>query len=171
MPKTRQPIPDAAALRRYLAGMTRPSRIRGMEGEPVPDPVAQDLLLYADIQALWVQLTKLGIQDLAYLGAGASSVVFDAGEGLALRLGMGTPVSLPRIAGLIQPLARGTAGSARFELMPLADTEGVTPADVEEVAQMLALQGYRFTDEGLDNIGRVDGQLVVIDPGAIGKAR
>lgn len=171
MPNARWPIPDAAALQVFLAGMTRPSRIRGMEGTPVPDPVAKDLLAYCDLQALWVQLSRLGVKDLAHLGAGASSVVLDVGDGLAVRLGLGAPLDMPRIEGVIQPLARGTAGTARFELMPLADTDGVTEADLQLLAEMLDAQGYRFSDAGLDNIGRVDGQLVVIDPGAVERAR
>jgi hypothetical protein len=142
-----------------------------MEGEPVADPVAQDGLSAGDLPGLWAQLHALGVRDLAPIGCGASSVVFDAGEGLAVRLGVGSPVEVPRIAGMIQPLVRGTAGGARFEVMPLADTAGITLSDVQALCDRLNLQGYVFSDPGLDNVGRVDGELVVIDPGAVDKAR
>jgi hypothetical protein len=171
MSSPRYPMPNAASLARILAGLMRPSGIAGMEGVPVADPVAQDVLSAGDLDSLWAQLHALGVRDLAPIGYGASSVVFDAGHGLAVRLGAGVPVDVPRIAAVIQPLARGTAGGARFELMPLADTAGITLSDVLKVSERLGMQGYVFADRGLDNVGRVDGELLVIDPGAVQKAR
>ncbi|WP_263564706.1 hypothetical protein [Paucibacter sp. DJ1R-11] len=110
MSRSRQPIPDVAAFTWFLNGLTRPARIRGMEGEAVPDPVAQDLLATADLAGLLSQLHALDVRNLRPIGYGASSVAFDARHGLALRLGIGEPVEVPRIAGVIHPLARGRAG-------------------------------------------------------------
>ncbi|MFG6417067.1 hypothetical protein ACG02S_24530 [Roseateles sp. DC23W] len=169
MPGPRHAIPDAAAMARLLADLTRPSRIAGMEGVLLADPVAQDVLSAADLVDLWRQLHSLGVEALAPVGYGASSVVFDVGHGLAVRLGVGAPADVPRIAGVIQPLARGPAGGARFELMPLAATAGITDSDVLAVAATLARQGYAFSDPGPDNVGRVDGELLVIDPGAVSR--
>ncbi len=159
-----------STLRDVLSGLTRPCWIKGMEGQDEPDPVAQNLLRpiwSADLDALGARLIDLGIDRLAPLGAGASSVVLDAADGRVVRLGLGDLVDIPPIAGVVQPLARGRVGVLRFEIMPLAQTDGMTEADVLAVSQTLLRHGWAFTDRGVDNVGLLGGQVVVIDPGAI----
>lgn len=138
-----------------------------MVGEPVPDPIAQDLLASPGLASVCAQLHAHGIDTMQPLGYGASSVVLDACDGRVVRLGFGALVALPPIPEVLQPLASGTAGHVRFEIMPRADTHGMTDADVRDVAARLAQRGYEFSDAGPDNIGRIDGRVVVIDPGAV----
>lgn len=155
------------SLRQVLQQLTRPSRIPGMVGELIPDPIAQDLLSFPALDSVAAQLRAYGINQLQPLGYGASSVVLDAGDGRVVRLGIGHLVSVPSIPEVVQPLAAGMAGPVRFEIMPRAETRYMTDADVREIAIRLAQRGYEFSDAGIDNIGRLDGRVVVIDPGAV----
>lgn len=159
----------SVSLRRALLRMTRASQIPGMIGEPVPDPIAQDLLGSApQLDVVVARLHAQGIKALRPIGGGVGSVALDAGDGRVVRLGLGALSQVPpELPEVIQPLASGTAGCVRFEVMPHADTRGMTVAHVFDVAVNLAQRGFAFWDAGVDNIGRLeDGRVVVIDPDA-----
>lgn len=145
---------------------TRLSTIKGMEGEPIPDPIAQDVLRAPGIDSLDCAIKELGIAVVGVIGAGASSIVLDAGD-VVLRLGCGPSTAVPLADGVLQPINRGEIGSIRFEIMPKADISGITEEDLDELDRQLESQGLLFSDRGVDNVGRVNGQLVVIDPGAV----
>lgn len=162
---------DQIELKKVLQTITRASQIRGMEGERVPDPIAQDLLAMPGLNEVEKTLINHGISRLIPLGAGAGSVILDAGKDRVLRLGLGALTPIPRIPEVIQPIASGSHKGIRFEIMPMADTQGISADDVLEMAKRLAEKGYEFSDPGTDNLGRIAGTLVVIDPGAVTQAR
>lgn len=157
---------SAVTLAGLLRRATRTVRIRGMEGEQIPDLIAQDIVQSSRFNELAALLQDMGVQPIGILGAGASSIVLDTGTH-ALRLGLGENVPIPTDASVVQPIASGSVGMLRYQLMPKADTRGITQADVETLSAELQRQGYVFGDAGTDNIGRIDGKLIVIDPGAI----
>lgn len=139
-----------------------------MDGEGLPDPVTQDLLGAKGLSALTKLLERLmGPRDFKPLGAGASSVVLDVGRGQALRLGLGDLAPIAPVREVVQPLLRVCMGGLRAEVVPKADTAGITEADVLAMSSLLAAEGYEFSDAGTDNLGRVCGRLLVIDPGAV----
>ena len=151
-----------------LKSATRKSRIKGMENEPVPDPVAREILAASGAKKLDTALAKKGVEVTGVIGAGAGSVVLDAGDSV-VRLGRGAATEVPKIEGVLQPIESGNIGDIRFDIMPKADTAGITDVDVETVRAEIEAQGYTFADAGADNVGRVNGKPVVIDPGAIEK--
>jgi hypothetical protein len=51
--------------------------------------------------------------------------------------------------------------------MPHADTHSVTEQDADRMYQALRENGYEWGEKSVDNIGRVNGRVVVIDPGRI----
>lgn len=157
-------LPAGPQLARLLSTLTRETRF-GQQA----DPVAKDIVTSASYQRLALRLEELGIRPTAVLGAGASSVVLDTNRG-ALRLGLGEPAGPFVSPHVIRALQRGSVGGLRYELMPKADTADITQADVDAMSALLLGEGLRFSDAGTDNLGRVNGRLVVIDPGAIGDA-
>jgi len=109
----------------------------------------------------------MGARDFEPLGAGASSVVLDMGSGQALRLGLGALTPIAPVGEVVQPLMRLCMSGLRAEVVPKADTAGITDADVLAMTSLLAAKGYEFSDAGTDNLGRINGRLFVIDPGAV----
>ncbi len=158
--------PVGEQLRSTLQAATRETRFGAVQ-----DPIAQSVVTSASFDKLAEQLPSIGVSAVSgVLGAGASSVVLDTPEG-ALRIGFGSDVALPKSSSVIAPIQSGEVGGLRYQLMPKADTTNITDADVQSVAKALAVDGLKLTDAGTDNIGRVDGKLVVIDPGAVEVAK
>lgn len=158
------------ALRSALSSATRTSRIPGMVGDVVPDPIAQDLLRrQGSLRQIAARLAELGINGLRPLAGGASSVVLDAGERV-VRLGFGDVVSRPNIPEVLQADATGAVGGVRYEVLPKVDTAGIGDTDVATMDKALRARGYAFSDPGSDNLGRLNGNLVVTDPGSITKS-
>jgi hypothetical protein len=138
---------------------------------PWPDPVAQDILAAKKARDNLAQLDRLissrGLLAKGIAGAGASSIVIDAGHSV-IRLGVGELAQRAPIAEMLQTTESGYIGHIRYEIVPRVSTVNITDADVDVMAQTLATKGYFFTDRGTDNLGRLpDGKLVVLDPGAV----
>ncbi|RXV64150.1 toxin [Burkholderia stabilis] len=159
--------PDRS-LRDILRSMTRD--VPNLGGH-YPDPVAEEIAASRHLPALEARLHELGATRLTPLDAGASSVVLAAGDKHVVRLGNGDLAVRPKLPEVLQPVASGTEGNLRFEIMPRADMRGITPADVERTAEALRRQGYHWGDQGVDNLGVVDGRVVVVDPGGIEQLR
>lgn len=157
-------ISDETGVRSALMGAYRDTRFG-----PQPDPVAQDVLRAVDMSRLDRALAEHGIENLRPLSAGASSVVFDAGDRV-VRLGLGDVVQRPNIPEVLQTQASGTVGNVRYEILPKASTENITEGDVLQMHAALDRRGFRFSDPGTDNLGRIGNQMMVIDPGAVAKA-
>ncbi|WP_257829966.1 KfrB domain-containing protein [Burkholderia glumae] len=68
---------------------------------------------------------------------------------------------------MLQPTQSGTEGALRYEILPRADTRSVTPLHVEQIAAILQNHGYQWRDQGVDNLGVVDGRVVVTDAGGV----
>lgn len=158
--------PVGEQLRSTLQAAARETRFGAVQ-----DPIAQSVVTSASFDKLAEQLPSMGVSAVSgVLGAGASSVVLDTPEG-ALRIGFGSDEALPKSSSVIAPIQSGEVGGLRYQLMPKADTSNITDADVQSVSKALAIDGLTLTDPGTDNIGRVEGKLVVIDPGAVEVAK
>ncbi|KGE10491.1 toxin [Burkholderia gladioli] len=162
-PSAIEPSSDRS-LREVLRSMSR--NVPNLGGH-YPDPVAQDIANSPHFAALEARLRALGLTHLTPLDAGASSVVLAADDKHVVRLGTGELVQRPKIPEVLQPVASGEAGSLRYEVMPRADTRGITPADADRMAAALERQGYHWGDKGADNLGVINGRVVVLDPGGI----
>lgn len=68
---------------------------------------------------------------------------------------------------MIKPLSKGHDNFWHWEIMERADTTSITEADVVQMHDLLAAKGLEFTDAGPDQLGRVEGKLLVLDPGGI----
>lgn len=137
-----------------------------------PDPIAEQLFgnvgIANDLRLLETKLWDLGIDVVGVHGAGASSIVLDAGE-FVVRLGGGECIPRPFIAEFLQAPAYGKTGSVRWEVLPKVETASITQADVDQMTNALTEKGCKLVDAGVDNLGRLpSGNLVVIDPGAVG---
>ncbi|CAB3754102.1 hypothetical protein [Paraburkholderia humisilvae] len=154
------------SLRDALLASTRKVSFGAYVGE-WPDPIAQVILQSRDFGALADRIREIGIDTLAPLSGGASSVVLKAGENKVLRLGTGELTSRPDIPEVLQPLEAGTVGYLRYELTELADTASVSDADALRMREVLRTKGFEWGDMGVDNIGRIHGRVVVFDPGGI----
>lgn len=146
------------------------TRMTSLIGE-VPDPIAVDLLVSSkNLMQLEAVLIELGVTEVnSLLGAGASSIVYSTNKG-ALRLGNGKVFNSIKSDNVLQQIAKGSVGSIRYELYPEVDTANVTNKDVMQLEKLLNAEGINFVDKGTDNVGRLNGRLVVIDPGAVVKA-
>ncbi|MDN7465958.1 zeta toxin family protein [Burkholderia gladioli] len=162
-PAAIEPSSDRS-LREVLRSMTR--NVPNLGGH-YPDPVAQDIASSPHFAALEARLRALGLTHLTPLDAGASSVVLATDDKHVVRIGTGELVQRPKIPEVLQPVASGEAGSLRYEVMPRAETRGITPADVDRMAAALERQGYHWGDKGADNLGVINGRVVVLDPGGI----
>ncbi|RQT22099.1 zeta toxin family protein [Burkholderia contaminans] len=166
-PGEERPSPGPG-LRDILRSMTRD--VPNLGGH-FPDPVAEEIAASRHLPAVEAKLRELGMSRLTPLDAGASSVVLAADDKHVVRLGTGDLAVRPKIPEVLQPVASGTEGNLRYEVMPRADMRGITPADVERMAEALRRRGYHWGDQGVDNVGVVDGRVVVVDPGGIEPAR
>jgi hypothetical protein len=145
-----------------LTATTRETRLLGT----TQDPVARDILESQHLQALDHKLASLGIRDLQPIAAGASSVVLDAGQDV-VRVGMGDITPRPVIPEVLQAQREGTIGGLRYEILPKVEVTGISEQDVGAMLARLAERGYQWADAGIDNLGRINGQLVVTDPGGL----
>ncbi|WP_260434743.1 zeta toxin family protein [Burkholderia stagnalis] len=136
---------------------------------PVPDPVANEVLGSKSVRALDRELASLGIRDLRPLAAGASSVVLDAKDRV-VRVGVGESIPRPKVPEVLQAERTGAVGFLRYEILPKVDTRGITQADVQALQDSLQRRGYVWGDAAPDNIGRLEGRLVITDPGGISPA-
>ncbi|WP_186033960.1 zeta toxin family protein [Burkholderia gladioli] len=162
-PAAIEPSSDRS-LREVLRSMTR--NVPNLGGH-YPDPVAQDIANSPHFAALEARLRALGLTHLTPLDAGASSVVLAADDKHVVRLGTGELVQRPKIPEVLQPVVSGEAGSLRYEVMPRADTRGLTPVDADRMVAALERRGYHWGDKGGDNLGVINGRVVVLDPGGI----
>lgn len=155
---------EAPELKKALQESKRTNRLIG----EVADPVAQDILarLSQGVGLLETELSSLGIGPLKPLAGGASAVVLDAGNKV-VRLTDRPIFARPEIADVLQADYAGNIAGLGWEVLPKADTSNITETDVNIMFERLSKQGYVFADPGTDNLGRVNGRLVVIDPGAI----
>ncbi|WP_257828189.1 zeta toxin family protein [Burkholderia glumae] len=151
-------------LRDTLRSMTRD--VPNLGGR-YPDPVAQQIAESPNLPALEARLRDHGISRLTPIDAGASSVVLAADDRHVVRLGKGDLAPRPAVPEMLQPLASGTEGNLRYEILPRADTRSVTHRDLEQIEARLRNHGYQWGDKGLDNIGIVDGRAYVLDPGGV----
>lgn len=155
---------DSTGLRAALMGAERATSFGAQ-----PDPIAQDILRVGDSSKLDRELAKHGITNLRPLSAGASSIVLDAGSRV-VRLGLGDVKERPNLPEVLQVEASGKVGNVRYEIMPKAETSNISEGDVLQMSSALSRQGFRFADPGTDNLGRIGGRLVVLDPGAVAKS-
>ncbi|WP_232484366.1 zeta toxin family protein [Burkholderia ubonensis] len=135
----------------------------------VPDAVAKEVLGAKSVRALDRELASLGIRDLRPLAGGASSVVLDAKDRV-VRVGVGESTPRPNVPEVLQAEHAGSVGYLRYEILPKVDTRGITQADVQSLQDVLKRRGYVWGDAGPDNVGRIDGRLVVTDPGGVSPA-
>jgi hypothetical protein len=151
-------------LREILANSFRLSKIRGMEGEKQPDPIAQEILRSSsDLNDVEKFLLDNEITSLSPLGNGFSALVFDTGDKV-VRLSQMSPTQKPHIKGILQPLASEIIGGISVQIFKKLETKNITDADVEQVQQEFAEQGYHWDDAAPDNLGRDEnGSLFVID--------
>ncbi len=139
-------------------------------GSSVLDPIAETVLGSRSLVTVGTRLAEWGVAVLGPLSGGAGSVVLDAGANV-VRIGFGSYVTPPAIPEMNQPIFGETIGALRVEVYPKADTNAISEDDVQEMCRVLSAIGYEFSDPGTDNLGRVGGRLVVIDPGAISVAK
>ena len=159
-------VPVSSGLVNALNNSTRESSLVGK----IIDPIAQDVLNSNSIKSLDGILASHGIRDLKPLSGGASSVVLDAGDKV-VRLGLGEVTPRPNIPEVIQPLASGTVGYLRYEILPKINTKNISKLDVKTMETMMENRGYLWDDAAIDNLGRLDGKLVILDPGGISKLK
>jgi hypothetical protein len=152
---------SAGGIEVALAGAVRATRFGDQ-----PDPVARDILNTGDIRALDQELAKHGIQNPKPLAGGMSSIVLDAGDRV-VRLGVGPSKPRPNVPEVLQAEATGMVGKIGYEILPKAETAGMAESDVLRMSEALQVRGYRFSDAGTDNLGRVGGRTVVLDSGAV----
>jgi hypothetical protein len=156
--------------RKLLSGfrIKAPEKLPWLEGRKHPNfeailnnPSADDILSEIPV----------GSTILSY---GFSSVVLRMSDGNVLRIGRGDE-RRPNIKGLLQPVSAKTIGNYLLEILPFVNTTNFTNEEVRNLERILNTQGYTFNDYSLgqwdnDNLGRLpDGEVVVIDPGAVGK--
>lgn len=159
-------------LESILKTLHRPVSIKGMEGENVPDPVAQRLLEYPEsLRKISHILVEWGIVSVSPLegGYGTSSVVLDAG-GSVVRISMSAPTQKPDIPQVLQPIAEAKIDGLFIVRIPKLITTGITEEDVEEIKLKIDALGYCWDDAGTDNIGRdAEGNLKIFDGSVVKK--
>lgn len=160
--KPAAPLAGTCGLRSALARATRTVLMGGYRTQ-VEDPIAQDVLRYADLEALERRLAMLGIRRLEPLAGGCFSVVLSAGDQV-VRLGLGSLKPRPQIPEVLACDASGCIGAIRFEVLPRVEMTGVNCSDLEAILDSLARRGYYWGDAAVDNVGRYRGRLVVVDP-------
>lgn len=151
-----------------LKSLKRKSKIRGMEGVSVEDPVARDLIRTGEesLRAVEKFLRDNEITEVKALksGHGFSAIVLDAGGGKVIRLSRIPPTKKPDVPHVLQPLVAARIGDVFVQISEKVSTENITEEDVEKVQKDLEALGYEWDDAGTDNLGRDDkGSLWIID--------
>jgi len=153
--------PEVPRLHETLSSTTRETSFGNQ-----PDPVAQEILRSGDVPKLEEALARHGIRETKPLAGGVSSLVLDAGDRV-VRIGLGAATPRPKIPEVLQAEASGMAGKIGYEILPKAETVGMGESDVLAMSDALRTRGFRFSDAGTDNLGRVGGRTVVLDSGAV----
>lgn len=156
-------VSPSGKLQSTLIAAKRSSRLVGYAN----DPIAQDVIVSGNVSQLEQELKKVGVTGtFSYVGGGASSVILES-DGKIVRIGRWEAKPRLNIPEMLQSEHYGNVGSIGFEVLPKADTSEVTEADVSAMSEILAQKGYVFSDPGTDNLGRMGGKVVVLDPGAV----
>ena len=150
-----------------LKTLTRESRIVGMEGEKVEDPVAQEVLEVGPetLDQIEIFLKAHGIIHLKPLpfAYGYSAVILDAGDEI-VRISRMKPDERLDNEYVLRPRVTEIIGSVSVEICKKLTTAGITEKDVQQVQEDLRTQGYRWSDAGADNLAKDEnGKLFIID--------
>jgi hypothetical protein len=111
---------------------------------------------------------------VSFLGGGNDHSVFDLGGNKVAKIGYGEIPKVPKIDEVLQPTKQthvsGPASEARGgvhqSIYPKADTSDITPKDITAMTEKLKAKGYTW-DDANGNLGRVNGELKVIDAGGV----
>jgi hypothetical protein len=111
---------------------------------------------------------------VSFLGGGNDHSVFDLGGNKVAKIGYGEIPEVPKIDEVLQPTKQthvsGPASEARGgvhqSIYPKADTSDITPKDITAMTEKLKAKGYTW-DDANGNLGRVNGELKVIDAGGV----
>jgi hypothetical protein len=145
------------------------TRYMRLTDENVMDPIAEDVLKFSRIDELLKELEKKGVKKFkSVLGSGTGNIVVETDIG-GVRIGFGDLAKTINSQNVIPVIAQGSVGTLRYQIVPIADTKGITEEDVETIKLKLKAEGLEFSDPGTDNLGRINGKLVVIDLGAVSK--
>jgi hypothetical protein len=109
-----------------------------------------------------------------FLNEGQEATVFDLGNGKVMRISKGDVPTVPDIPEALKPEStkevQGATGNFHATISPKVETEGITDADVTDMTKKLADKGYTW-DAIKENLGKTpEGELKVIDAGAIKEA-
>ncbi len=149
-----------------IRGLTRLSPIPGMEGEAVPDPIAEYLVSKKSaLKSVESYLHEKGFYDLTPLkdGYGMSAVLLDAGDNVIRLSGM-YPTAKPEHRRVLKPSHSEIIDGISVVISKKLQTDAITDNDVAMVQKEFANDGYTWDDAGRDNLGKDDaGNLFVID--------
>lgn len=152
-----------------LESAMRKSTRKASWGE-TDDVVAQGILamprMKAGIAKAEEAARRHGADQFQPMSGGASSVVIDAGP-VVVRIMDQDVVKRIDSPNILQPLESGV----NWEVLPKADTANITEKEVAEMKATLAAEGLDFHDPGTDQLGRVNGKMMVLDPGSVRKAK
>lgn len=110
------------------------------------------------------------------LGSGAEALTLRTPQGGVVRIaepkmrGMNfqPAAARPNIPEVLQPTRSVVHGNYRVEHLPFVETGGEVPADIiQQLKQSIQGRGYDPRDIYADNIGRLGGNYVVLDGGAV----
>lgn len=136
----------------------------------VEDPLARDILSSPYFKLLEESVNKLELSFLEPLGAGVSHLVLDIGNNV-LRIGFGTLQERVNLPIILQPLNSIQIGSLHYEILPKADIMNVTQEHLNSIMLQLNNSGYQWHDAGIDNIGLIEDNPVIIDSEGIKKIK
>jgi hypothetical protein len=103
------------------------------------------------------------------VGIGSESIIFkQANEEVVSRLSYAPPKAAKwNIPDMIEPLETIKGKTWHIERLPFAQQKGLTELHLKELGDKLEKAGWSFWDYKLENIGTVNGKVVVIDRGAV----
>lgn len=88
-----------------------------------------------------------------------------------VKLGFGARKDRVPLDVVIPVLDSGSIGFLQYVIQPRADTDNVTNEDLSFIVKALDDKGFHWGDAGLDNIGKYEGKILIIDDeGIIPKA-
>lgn len=108
-----------------------------------------------------------------FLNEGQEATVFDLGNGKVMRISKGEAPEMPDIPEALKPEStkevQGASGKFHATISPKVSTEGISYQDVLDMTKKLSNKGYTW-DATEANLGKTpDGEVKVIDAGAIKK--